>query len=175
MIYPFQTRQQLLDELREIQRLNFFYVRVLKMKSEANQFLVKQLNKLTQKYRLTYIHTYTGFIRQRNQGLVLDQVSLSLANLLGYDVEELEGARLANIFTVERYPEFLKRFEALPGTGEIVLRSDCLGKDGKRLPVLMTIKRIEENPANRNYYLLNVLNLMGLDDLPPDAAEFISV
>ncbi|TCL77011.1 PAS domain S-box-containing protein [Hydrogenispora ethanolica] len=175
MIYQFKTKRQLMAELRDMRRLNFFYAQVLQVRSEANRFLVKQFRQLTHKYRLAYIHTYTGFLVCRNRNWVFDQVSLSFAHLFGYDdVAELEGMPVVRVFPAERYPEFLERLDAA-ASGEMVLRSDGLRKDGERLPLLMTIKPIQDSPFHERYYLLNVSNLIGLNESSPRAADLISV
>ncbi len=164
MIYPFKTKRQLRNELQNVQRLNLIYAKVLKIKIETNRFLVKQFTKLNQKYRLAYAHTYTSFIAYREQSLILDQVSPSFARLFGYDVEELEGMRLRDIFPAEQYRELSGSLEGLPQTGEIVLRSACFHKDGRQLPILTTIKVVENAPPDERYYLLNVFNLSSLNE-----------
>lgn len=119
----------------------------------------KQTKIALQKYADLFEYAQLGLAISDKEGKTLELVNPAFAKMHGFEVEEMIGKPIVELFPSECSADVPKYIQMVDETGHCTFESKHLRKDGSVFPVQIDVTAIKDNQGNLSYRIASVQDI----------------
>ncbi|MBW2084665.1 MAG: response regulator, partial [Deltaproteobacteria bacterium] len=104
-------------------------------------------------------HAGWGLAVTDSEDQTLRVMNPAFALMYGYDVEELQGMSLAELFSPQSRPSLARHIHEVNERGRLIFESQHLRRDGTVFPVLVNMTAVKDDQGNVLYHVNNIQDI----------------